>query len=138
MTVTDQVKTLDKKYKQNEAQYNLGRKATKIYALSSKDLDKYEYLIGEDLSYKPSTVEQAKFTYSPLSKIFSKKRLKEEDKKERPLKRLKNIEDKSEEQLKSIKSKNETITEVTDFAKEPLSLEAKRLIEEIKIIQKRC
>ena len=74
MTVTDQVKTLDKKYKQNEAQYNLGRKATKIYALSSKDLDKYEYLIGEDLSYKPSTVEQAKFTYSPLSKIFSKKR----------------------------------------------------------------
>ena len=33
---------------------------------------KYEYLTGEDLSLKPSTVEQAKFEYSPLGKIFNK------------------------------------------------------------------
>ena len=103
--------------------------------MSSRDLDKYEYLTGEDLDYKPSTVEQAKFDYSPLSKFFNKG-LKEEDKKEGLLKRLKNIEDKSEEQLKAIKSKNENIKEVTDFVEEPLSLEAKGLIEEIRIIQK--
>ena len=95
MTVTDQIKILDKKIKQNEAQYDLDRKAAKISALSSKDLDKYEYLTGEDLNYKPSTVEQAKFCYSPLGKFFNKG-LKEEDKKEGLLKRPKNIEDKSE------------------------------------------
>ena len=108
MTVTKQIKILDKKIKQNEAQYNLDRKAAKISALSSKNLDKNEYLTGEDLNYKPSTVEQAKFDYSPLGKFFNKG-LKEEDKKEGLLKRLKNIEDKSEEQLKAIKSKNDNI-----------------------------
>ena len=82
--------------------------------MSSGNLDKYEYLTGEDLNYKPSTVEQAKFDYSPLSKFFNKG-LKEEDKKERLLKELKNIEDKSEQQLKAIKIKNENIKEVTDF-----------------------
>ena len=64
MTVTKQIKILDKKIKQNEAQYNLDRKAAKISALSSKNLDKNEYLTGKDLNYKPSTVEQAKFDYS--------------------------------------------------------------------------
>ena len=135
MTITDQIKILDRKIMQNEAQYDLDRKAAKISAFSSNNLDKYEYLTGEDLNYKPSTVEQAKFDYSPLGKFFNKG-LKEEDKKEGLLKRLKNIEDKSEEQLKAIKSKNENIKEVTDFVEEPLSLEAKGLIEEIKIIQK--
>ena len=98
-------------------------------------MDKYEYLTGEDLNCKPSSVEQAKFDYSPLSQFFNKG-LKEEDKKEGLLKRLKNIEDKSEEKLKAIKIKNENMKEVTDFAKEPLSLEAKALIEEMKIIQR--
>ena len=56
--------------------------------MSSRNLDKCEYLTGEDLDYKPSTVEQAKFDYSPLSKFFNKG-LKEEDKKEGILKRLK-------------------------------------------------
>ena len=87
MTVTDQIKILDKRIKQNEAQYDLDRKAAKIYALSSKNLDKYEYLTGEDLNYKPITVEQAKFDYSPLGK-FLNKRVKEEDKKEGLLKDL--------------------------------------------------
>ena len=80
MAVTDQTKILDKKIMQNEAQYDLDRKAAKISALSSKNLDKYEYLTGEDLGLKPSTVEQAKFEYSPLGNIFNKG-LKEEEKK---------------------------------------------------------
>ena len=57
---------------QSEAQYDLERKAAKISALSSNNLDKYEYLTGEDLSLKPSTIEQAKFEFSPLGKIFNK------------------------------------------------------------------
>ena len=59
-------------------------------------------MTGEDLSLKPSTVEQAKFEYSPLAKVFNKGLKKEEDKKEGLLKRLKNIEGKNEEQLKAI------------------------------------
>ena len=57
---------------QNEAQYDLDRKAAKISALSSNNLDKYEYLTGEDLGLKPNTIEQARFEYSPLGKIFNK------------------------------------------------------------------
>ena len=113
MTVIDQIKILNRKIKQNEAQYDLDREAAKISALSSKNLDKYEYLTGEDLGLKPSTVEKAKFEYSPLGKIFNKG-LSKEDKKEGLLKKLKNIEDKNEQLLK-IKNKTENIKEVTDF-----------------------
>ena len=101
MTITDQIKILDRKIMQNEAQYDLDRKAAKISALSSNNLDKYEYLTGEDLGLKPSTVEQAKFEYSPLGKIFNKE-LDKDDQKEGLFKRLKNIEDKNEKQLKAI------------------------------------
>ena len=93
MTVTDQIKILNRKIKQNETQYDLDREAAKISALSSKNLDKYEYLTDEDLGLKPSTVEKAKVEYSPLGQAFNKG-LEEEDKKERLLKRLKNIEEK--------------------------------------------
>ena len=55
MTVTDQVKILNRKIMQNEAQYDLDRKPAKITALSSSNLDKYEYLTGEDLSLKQIT-----------------------------------------------------------------------------------
>ena len=102
MTETGQIKILDRKIMQNEAQCNLDIKATKISAFSSNALDKYEYLTGEDLDLKPSTVKQTRFEYSPLGNIF-KKGLKEKDKKEGLLKRLKNIEDKNEQQLKAIK-----------------------------------
>ena len=81
MTVTDQIKILNRKIKQNESQYDLDKEAAKISALSSNNLDKYELLTGEDLDLKPSTVEQAKFEYSPLGKIFNKG-LSEDDKKE--------------------------------------------------------
>ena len=86
---------------QNEAQYDLDRKAVKISVLSSNNLDKYEYLTGEDLGLKPSTVERAKFEYSPLGKIFNRW-LEKDDQKEEFFKRLKNIEGKNEAQLKAI------------------------------------
>ena len=72
MTITDQIKILNRKIKQNEGQYDFDREAAKISALSSNNLDKYEYLTGEDLGLKPSTIEKAKFEYSPLGKILIK------------------------------------------------------------------
>ena len=42
MIVADQIKILDRKIKQNEAQYDLDRKAAKISSLSSSDLDKIQ------------------------------------------------------------------------------------------------
>ena len=102
MTVIDKIKILDRKIMQNEAQYDLDRKAAKISALSSNNLDKYEYLTGEDLGLKPSIVERTKFEYSPLGKIFNKE-LSEDDKKEELFKRLENIKDTSLTQLQAIK-----------------------------------
>ena len=94
MTITDQIKMLNKKVMQNKAQYDLDKKAAKISALSSNNIDKYEYLTGEDLGLKASTVEQAKVEYSLLGKIFSKG-LDKDDKKEGLSKRLENIKDKN-------------------------------------------
>ena len=109
MTITHQIKILDRKIMQNEAQYDLGRKDAKISILSSNNLDQYEYLTSEDLGLKPSTIEQTKFEYSPLGKIFNKG-LDKDDKKEGLFKRLKNIEDKnknqSKKQLDAIKNIN--------------------------------
>ena len=135
MTVSDQIKILNRKIKQSDSQNDLDRKAAKISALSSNNLDKYELLTGEDLDLRPNTVEQAKFEYSPYGRIFNKG-LSEEDKKEGLFKRLKNIEDKSEKLLEVKTNTIGNIKEVTDFVDQPLSFEAKELIEEIKNIQK--
>ena len=105
MTLNEQVKILDNKIKASKAQYDLDREAAKISAQSSGELEKYEYLTGEDLGYKPEIVEKAKFEYSPLGKVFNK-RLDESDRKEGHLKKLKNIESKNE-QLKAIKDQGE-------------------------------
>ena len=104
MTITDQSKILDKKIMQNEAQYYLDRKTAIISARSSKNFDKYDYLTGEYIGLKSNTIEQAKFEYSWLGKIFNKD-LDQGDKKEGLFKRLKNIEDKNEMQLKAIEDK---------------------------------
>ena len=49
MTVTDQIKILNRKIMQDDAQYDLDREAAEISGLSSNNLDKYEYLTGEDI-----------------------------------------------------------------------------------------
>ena len=93
-------------------------------------MEKYEYLTGEDLGYKPDVIQKAKFEYSPLGKVFNKG-LDESDKKEGLLKRLKNIEDKSEEQLKMIGNKIDNqlgIKSIKYILDEELSQEAKNII----------
>ena len=99
---------------QNEAQYDLDRKAAKISALSSNNLDKYEYLTGEDLGLKPSTVEQAKFEYSPLGKI-SNKDLDKGDQKEGLFKRLKNIENTQKNLIRDDNNKSIYYTPRSEF-----------------------
>ena len=99
MTINEQIKILDNKIRSNQAQYDLDRQNAKISALSSGELDKYEYLTGEDLGYKPDVVQKAKFEYSPLGQVFNKG-LEQDERQVGLLKRPKNIEDKTDNQLK--------------------------------------
>ena len=105
MTRKEQNKILDDKVKVNYAQYNLDRMNAEISAYSSGDLPKYEYLTKKDLNYKPNRFEQANFEYSPLGKVFIDG-LDKSDRKKGLLKRLKNIEDKSNNQLLAIRDIN--------------------------------
>ena len=72
MTVANQIKISDRRIKQNKAQYDLDRKGAEISGFFSNNLDKYEYLIGQSLDYKPDAVEQKRLKYSPFGKIFNK------------------------------------------------------------------
>ena len=65
-----------------------------------------------------------------MGRVFNKG-LDEDDQKEGLLKRLKDIEDKSEEQLKAIKGKTGLKSQIDLFDKE-LSLEAIALLKEMK------
>ena len=56
----------------NHAQYDLDREAAKSSVFTSKEQEKYEYLIRENLGYKLGGVEQAKFECSLLSQVFDK------------------------------------------------------------------
>ena len=72
MTINDKIEIIDNKIRSNQAQYDLGRQNDKIFTLSNGKLDKYEYLTGEDLGYKPYVVQKAKFEYSLLGQVFNK------------------------------------------------------------------
>ena len=65
---------------------DIKREAAKTSALSSGKIDKYEYLTGDEIlpSDQSRIIEQAKFTYSPLSKTFKKqvKKIEEQGKKQ--------------------------------------------------------
>ena len=65
---------IDDKMKNEKLQYDINRQAAKISALSSDQIDKYEYLTGEEIlrSDQSRIIDQARFTYSPLGKAFEK------------------------------------------------------------------
>ena len=56
--------TIDDKIRDEKLQYDINREAAKISALSSRKIDKYEYLTGEEIlpSDQSRIIEQAKFT----------------------------------------------------------------------------
>ena len=65
---------IDDNIRDEKLQYYIIREAAKILALSSGRIDKYEYLLGEEIlpSDQSRRLEQAKFTYSLLGKALEK------------------------------------------------------------------
>ena len=102
MTITDRYEIIDNKIKANQAQYDLDRVAAEKSAYSYSNLRKYEYLTSEKFGYKSRVVEQAKYSYSPLGKVFNKG-LTGEEWKEGILKSVENIGGRTEKLLKAIK-----------------------------------
>ena len=102
MTINEQIKILDNKIRSNHAQYDLDRQNAKISALSSGELDNYEYLTGEDLRYRPDVVQKAIFEYSSLGQVFNKG-IYTNEKQVGLFKRLKDIEVKTDRQLEENK-----------------------------------
>ena len=68
--------TIDNKVRGEKLHNDINREAGKILALSSAEIDKYEYLTDEKMlpSHQSKIIEQCKFTYSPLGKAFEKQR----------------------------------------------------------------
>ena len=85
MAIEDQI--IDEKL-----QYDINREAAKISALSSGKIDKYEYLTDEEIlpSNQKQIIEQAKFTYSPLGKVFAKQTKTTDDQGEKQIKPIQN------------------------------------------------
>ena len=127
MAVKDQLRILDNKFRQNKADYDLYRQNADILALRSGDLNKYEYLTKKDLGYKPDPLQKAKFEYNPLGQVFNKE-LTNDEKQEGLLKRLKNIEDKTDDRLKAIKNSQPVKKSIDYVVKEKLSEEAKYIL----------
>ena len=131
MTRKEQNKILDDKIKANNAQYDLDTMNADISAYSSGDLHKYEYLTKKDLGYKPDAFEKAKFEYSPLGKVFTDG-LNKTGKKEGLLKRLKNIESKSNNQLLALRDINRPAIRGRDDDDDDVNNASKKIIEDYK------
>ena len=68
--------TIDEKIRDEKLQYNINREAGKTSVLSSKKIDKYEYLTGEEIlpPDQKRVIEKAKFTYYSVGRAFEKKK----------------------------------------------------------------
>ena len=73
--------TIDDKIRDEKLQYGINRETTKISALSSGKIDKYEYLTGKEIQPpdQSKVKEQTNFTYPPLVKALEKQTKKEID-----------------------------------------------------------
>ena len=100
--------TINGQIRDEKLQHDINRDATKISALSSDKIHKYEYLTGEDIlpSNQQQIIEQTKFTYSPLGKAFDKQIKTIEDQGKKQVDALKDL--KPKEQTKPIEDKSNT------------------------------
>ena len=66
--------TIENMIRNEKLRYNFNREATKILALSSSKIYKYEYLTGEEIvTFDPSKIiQQSKCIYSLLQKALEK------------------------------------------------------------------
>ena len=90
------------KIKDEKLQNDINREAAKISALSSGEIDKYEYLTSEKIlsSNQRQIIEQARFTNSPLGKTYDKQ--------------TKTIEEQGKKQMEAITNQNERLTDLTN------------------------
>ena len=89
---------IDDQIRDEKLQYDINRETAKITALSSGGIHKYEYLTVDNIlpSNQQQIVEQAKFTHSPLGKVFEKQ--------------IKTIKDQGEKQIKAIQDQGQVKT----------------------------
>ena len=94
--------TIDDKTRDEKIQYDINREPPKIPALSSGKIDKYEYLKSEEIlhSNQREIIEQAKFTYSPLGKVFEKQ--------------TKAVQEQERKQIDAITNQNERLAALTN------------------------
>ena len=115
--------TIDDKIRDEKLPYDINREAAKMSALSSRKIDIYEYLRGEEIlpPDQRRVVKQAKIAYSTSEKVFENqtKMIKEQGKKQ--VEALKAL---TEEELESIGE---------HFAKDMRTDEIKNEIDEIKM-----
>ena len=122
--------TLEDQIRDEKLQYDINREAAKISALSSGKIDKYEYLIGEEIlpSNQQQIIEQAKFTYSPLGKALEKQ--------------TKTIKDQEEKQIEAIQDNTKQLVNTQELTiknvipENILNDEAKKEIYKISRIEK--
>ena len=103
MAINDQIRD-------EKLQHDINRETAKISALSSGNVQKYEYLTGEDIlpSNQQQIIEQAKFTCSPLEKAFDKQ-----------IKTIENQGKKQVDALENLKLKEETKPTEDKFNNQP-------------------
>ena len=96
MTIEDQIRD-------EKLQYDINREDSKISALLSGKIDKYEYLTGKEIlpSNQQQIIEQAKFTYSPLGKAFEKQ--------------TKTIKDQGEKQIEAIQDNKKQLANTQEL-----------------------
>ena len=110
--------TIEDQMRDEKLQYDINIEAAKISALSSGKIDKYDFLIGEEIlpSNQQEIIKQAKFTYSPLGRAFEKQ--------------TKTIKDQGEKQIKAIQDKRpiKSIKKFTyDINDSPIVLKEKKI-----------
>ena len=106
--------TINGHIRDEKLQYDNNKEAAKISSKSTGELRKYEYLTGEDIlpSNQQQTIEQAKFTYSPLGKAFEKQIKTIENQGKKQVDPLVNL--KLKEETKQIEDKpNNNLSEAT-------------------------
>ena len=106
--------TIDDKIRHEKLQYDINREATKISALLSGKIEKYEYLTGEKIlpSNQRQIIEQAKFAYSLIGKAFEKQ--------------TKTIEDQGEKQVKAIEDNKKQVDNKKELGDNELLLSKER------------
>ena len=70
--IYNKITTIDDQIKDEKLQCDINREASKISALLSGKINKYQYVTGKEIlpSNQKQIIEQVKFTYSSLGKAF--------------------------------------------------------------------